>query len=177
MGATSGPPHPHRTRPNVESDVRCANSPFFFNSARFGTKPADWLRFGPIPTETRAKMDDTVWFRLKQTNKTRFWPIRLPKQAKMGRWPPFFCFMWPWERERERGKKKRWEDTKKLLELRRGDEEEYRLITKEYKLRRWESYLFHVGGLGNWKMSKETFLEGGFLFTITKNIDFIKNKS
>ena len=78
---------------------------------------------------------------------------------------------------REREEKKRWEDTKKLLELRRGEEEEYKLITKEYKLRRWESYLFHVGVLGNWKMSKETFLEGGFLFTITKNIDFIKSKS
>ena len=47
---------------------------------------------------------------------------------------------------------------------------------KECKLNRWESQLFHVGGLGNWKMSKWTFLKGGFLFTISKNIDFIKNK-
>ena len=50
-------------------------------------------------------------------------------------------------------------------------------IIKECKLNRWESQLFHVGGLGNWKMSKWTFLKGGFLFTISKNIDFIKNKS
>ena len=49
--------------------------------------------------------------------------------------------------------------------------------TKEYKLSRWESQLFHEGGLGNWKRSKGTFLKCGFLFTITKNIDFIKNKS
>ena len=50
-------------------------------------------------------------------------------------------------------------------------------ITKEYKLSRWESQLFHMGGLGNWKMSKGTFLKCCFLFTITKNIDFIKNES
>ena len=49
--------------------------------------------------------------------------------------------------------------------------------TKEYKLSRWESQLFNVGGLGNWKMSKGTYLKCGFLFTITKSIDFIKNKS
>ena len=34
--------------------------------------------------------------------------------------------------------------------------------TKEYKLSRWESQLFHVGGLGNWKRSKGTFLKCGF---------------
>ena len=51
-------------------------------------------------------------------------------------------------------------------------------ITKEYKLSSWEGQLFHVGGFGNWKRSKGNFLKSGFfLFTITKNIDFIKNKS
>ena len=34
--------------------------------------------------------------------------------------------------------------------------------------------MFLVGGLGNWKRSKGTFLKCGFLFTVTKNIDFIK---
>ena len=58
------------------------------------------------------------------------------------------------------------EDTKKWLE------EEKKYITKDCKLSRWESQLFHVGGLGNWKRSKRTFLKCGFLFTITKNIDF-----
>ena len=174
MGATSGPPHPHRTRPNVESDVRCANSPFFFNSARFGTKPADWLRFGPIPTETEPKWmirSDSGWIKLIRPDSGQYGCQNKPKWA-VDHHSYASCGL-----VRERERKKRWEDTKKLLELRRGEEEECKLITKEYKLRRWESYLFHVGGLGNWKMSKETFLEGGFLFTITKNIDFIKNKS
>ena len=80
------------------------------------------------------------------------------------------------EREREREEKKREE-----VELRRGEKEEKRfrweVMTKEYKLSRWESQLFHIGGLGNWKRSKGTFLECGSLFTITKNIGFIKNKS
>ena len=122
------------------------------------------------------------WFRSKQAPESLIWP----NSSQNGPWnrlppccqPPFFCFIWPWERERER---EREEKKREEVELRRGEKEEKRfrweVMTKEYKLSRWESQLFHIGGLGNWKRSKGTFLECGSLFTITKNIGFIKNKS
>ena len=59
-------------------------------------------------------------------------------------------------------KKKKEEEDEKTKKKKKWIEEEQRYVTKEYKLRRWKSQLFNVGGLWNWKMSKGTFLKCGF---------------
>ena len=164
MGAAPGPPHLHWTCLDVAFCIQSTNSLFFFIWPNFGGNGSQNGWHGSILDETAIKTDQYGC-----RNKLK-WATGRHSSASYGL-----------VREKNNNKRegrRRWEDTKKWLELRRGEEEEeQRFITKYYKLSRWESQLFHVGGLGNWKMIKGTFLEGDFLFKITKNIDFIKNKS
>ena len=116
--------HLHRTRSDVASSICCVNSPFFYLFIYlffFTLKLADLLRLGPIPTE----MAKTVWFwPTKQANTARFRPI-WPSSGRFGcrnrlKWPLaaiLLLYVVMWETKKKREGRRRWEDTKKGLEL------------------------------------------------------------